>query len=100
MRVDGGAAEGPDSDMLMYNNNNGNNNNNSFQQLAWQTSIRKDRAIANYYKRLTINADIKFYQELLTRENIGEAIKRNAKTKVNMLLMKKIEDRYDDLSFN
>jgi hypothetical protein len=70
------------------------------QQIAWQASVRKDRAIANYYKRLTINADIRFYQELVQRENVGEAIKRNAKTKVNMLLMKKIEDRYDDLVFN
>lgn len=68
--------------------------------IAWQSSIRKDRAITNYYKRLTINADIRFYQELLARDNIGEAIKRNAKTKMNLLLMKKIEDRYDDLVFN
>lgn len=71
----------------------------SAEEVAWQATVRKDRAIANYYKRLTINSDIRFYQELLAKENVGEAIKRNAKTKMNLLLMKKIEDRYDDLIF-
>jgi len=66
---------------------------------SWQAGVRKDRAISNYYKRLTINNDIKFYLDLSNRELVGEAIKRNAKTKMNALLMKKIEDRYDDLNF-
>eukprot|EP01033_Poteriospumella_lacustris_P004698 gene4698-3366_t len=79
---------------------NGGSPASNLTHIAWQSSIRKDRAVANYYKRLTINADIRFYQELLARDNIGEAIKRNAKTKMNLLLMKKIEDRYDDLVFN
>lgn len=68
-------------------------------EIAWQASVKKDRAIANYYKRLCINNDIKFYQELLSKENVGEAMKRNVKAKVNMLLIKKVEDRYDDLTF-
>lgn len=80
--------------------NGGSPVTNNLTHIAWQSAIRKDRAVANYYKRLTINADIRFYQELLARDNIGEAIKRNAKTKMNLLLMKKIEDRYDDLVFN
>lgn len=62
-----------------------------------QMSIRKDRAIANYYKRLSLNTDIYFYMEILNQEGVGEAVKRNLKNKMNTLLLKKIEDRYDDL---
>lgn len=62
-------------------------------------AMKKDRAVAMYYRRATINADIHFYLDLLTKENIGDAIKRNAKSKMQLLLMKKLEDRYDDLSF-
>lgn len=69
------------------------------EDLAWQAGVRKDRAISNYYKRQTINNDIKFYLELLSKDGVAESIKRNAKTKMNTLLMKKIEDRYDDLIF-
>jgi hypothetical protein len=67
------------------------------EEMAIHAGIRKDRSIANYYKRLTINNDIKFYQDLLMKENIAEGIKRNVKSKLTMLLMKKIEDRYDDI---
>ncbi len=73
--------------------------NGAPDEIAWQASVKKDRAIANYYKRLCVNNDIKFYQELLTKENVGEAMKRNIKAKINMLLIKKVEDRYDDLNF-
>jgi hypothetical protein len=73
--------------------------NGSPDEVSWQASVRKDRAIAMYYKRAGINNDIRFYQELLTKENVGEAMKRNIKAKINMLLIKKVEDRYDDLTF-
>ena len=66
-------------------------------EIAWQAAVRKDRAIANYYRRIAINNDIKFHMDMLTRENVGEAMKRNIKAKMNMLLLKKVEDRYDDL---
>jgi hypothetical protein len=69
------------------------------EEIAWQASVKKDRAIANYYKRLSINNDIRFHQDMLTKENVGEAMKRNIKAKINMLLLKKVEDRYDDLTF-
>lgn len=66
-------------------------------EIAWQAAVRKDRAIGHYYRRMTINNDIKFHMDLLTKENVGEAMKRNIKAKMNMLLLKKVEDRYDDL---
>jgi hypothetical protein len=69
------------------------------EEISWRASVAKDRAIANYYKRLSINNDIRFHQELLTKENVGEAMKRNVKAKIAMLLIKKVEDRYDDLTF-
>jgi hypothetical protein len=67
-------------------------------EILLKTSARKDRAMANYYKRLTLNNDIQFYQELLLLENIGEAMKRNIKTKLNHLLTIKVEDRYEDVN--
>jgi len=69
------------------------------EEISWQATVKKDRAIANYYKRLSINNDIRFHQDMLTKENVGEAMKRNIKAKINMLLLKKVEDRYDDLTF-
>lgn len=67
-------------------------------EIVYRTGIRKDRAIANYYRRLTINNDIQFFQDMLLVENLGEAMKRNIKNKLNNLLAKKIEDRYDDVA--
>ncbi len=67
------------------------------EDIAWQTQIRKDRSVANYYRRLSINNEIRFQMEMLARENVGEAMKRNLKAKMNILLLKKVEDRYDDL---
>lgn len=64
---------------------------------AWKASAAKDRAVANYYRRLAINNDIRFHIDMLNRENVGEAVKRNIKAKMTVLLMKKVEDRYDDL---
>lgn len=66
---------------------------------AWQAAVRKDRAISNYYKRLSINHDVRFYLDLLLKDTTGEAMKRNIRNKINTLLLKKVEDRYDDLSF-
>lgn len=71
--------------------------NGTPEEILWKTAMRKDRAIANYYRRLSINNDIQFYQELLQIESIGEAMKRNIKNKLNILLTKKVEDRYEDL---
>jgi hypothetical protein len=67
------------------------------EELAWQSQVRKDRSIASYYRRLSINNEIRFQMEMLARENVGEAMKRNLKAKMNILLLKKVEDRYDDL---
>lgn len=69
------------------------------EETAWQAQVRKDRAISNYYKRLSINADVRFYLDLLNKETTGEAMKRNIRNKINNLLLKKVEDRYDDLNF-
>lgn len=69
------------------------------EESAWQATVRKDRAISNYYKRQSINHDVRFYLDLLGRETTGEAMKRNIRNKINTLLLKKVEDRYDDLSF-
>jgi hypothetical protein len=67
------------------------------EEAAWQATVRKDRAITNYYKRLSINHDVRFYLDLLGKESTGEAMKRNLRNKINALLLKKVEDRYDDL---
>lgn len=64
---------------------------------VWQCTVRKDRAISNYYMRLSINNDVKFYLDLLTKESTGETVKRNIRNTINTLLLKKVEDRYDDL---
>lgn len=68
------------------------------EEIVVRNNVRRDRAIANYYRRLTINNDIQFYQDILVVENLGEAMKRNIKNKLNILLSKKMEDRYDDVS--
>eukprot|EP01031_Cornospumella_fuschlensis_P048069 gene48069-58883_t len=62
--------------------------------------VRKNRAIAMYYRRKALNTDIKFYFDVLHQETTSEVARKNAKNKIYSLLIKKVEDRYDDLNFN
>lgn len=70
----------------------------SSEDILLRTAMRRDRAVANYYKRLTINNDILFFQDMLSMESLNEAMKRNIKNKLAILLVKKQEDRYDDVN--
>jgi hypothetical protein len=74
-----------------------NEPNGTPEEILLKYSTRRDRAIANYYKRLTINNDIQFYQDMLQEECFGEALKRNIKSKLTGLLQKKFEDKYEDI---
>eukprot|EP01031_Cornospumella_fuschlensis_P036662 gene36662-44475_t len=67
---------------------------------AWMAAVKKNRAIAMYYRRMSMNTDVQFYLDLLDKESTSEALKRSVRNKMNLLLLKKVEDRYDDLNFN
>lgn len=67
---------------------------------AWTAAVKKNRAIAMYYRRMSVNTDVQFYLDLLEKESTGEALKRSVRNKMNVLLLKKVEDRYEDLNFN
>lgn len=67
---------------------------------AWTAQVRKNRAIAMYYQRMAINTDIQFYFDMLSKETTSEAARKNARNKISALLIKKVEDKYDDLNFS
>ncbi|RYH21470.1 hypothetical protein EON65_20630 [archaeon] len=67
------------------------------EEILYKTSAHKDRAMANYYRRLSMNTEIKFFQEILDLEDVTEAMRRNVRSKLNTLIAKKMEDRYEDV---
>ncbi|RYH12782.1 hypothetical protein EON65_37315 [archaeon] len=71
---------------------------NTPEEILWKSSAHKDRAMANYYRRLSMNNEIEFFQQILDLEGVAEALKRNLRTKLNTLITKKLEDKYEDIN--